>query len=89
MPGRVPRFHLPRWSRRRTMLCCLPKAATRTTHMNYPYGLHAALVAIDRETGITTVEKFMIAYDIGCAINPMLVEGQLQGGLAQCWRSPV
>ena len=54
-----------------------------TTHMNYPYGLHAALVAIDRETGITTVEKFMIAYDIGCAINPMLVEGQLQGGLAQ------
>ena len=29
------------------------------------------------------VDKFMIAYDIGCAINPMLVEGQLQGGLAQ------
>ena len=54
-----------------------------TQHMNYPYGVHAALVSIDRETGIATVEKFMIAYDIGCAINPMLVEGQLQGGLAQ------
>ena len=51
--------------------------------MNYPYGVHAAVVSIDQETGITTVEKFMIAYDVGCAINPMLVEGQLQGGLAQ------
>jgi len=54
-----------------------------TTHMNYPYGVHAAVVAVDPETGIATVEKFMIAYDIGCAINPMTVEGQLQGGLAQ------
>ena len=54
-----------------------------TTHMNYPYGVHAAIVAIDRDTGITIVEKFLIAYDIGCAVNPMLVEGQLQGGLAQ------
>jgi aerobic carbon-monoxide dehydrogenase large subunit len=54
-----------------------------TTHMNYPYGVHAAVVAVDAETGIATVEKFMIAYDIGCAINPMTVEGQLQGGLAQ------
>jgi aerobic carbon-monoxide dehydrogenase large subunit len=54
-----------------------------TTHMNYPYGVHAAVVAIDPDTGIATVEKFMIAYDIGCAINPMLVDGQLQGGLAQ------
>lgn len=54
-----------------------------TTHMNYPYGLHAAVVAVDRDTGIAHVEKFLIAYDIGCAINPMLVGGQLQGGLAQ------
>jgi aerobic carbon-monoxide dehydrogenase large subunit len=54
-----------------------------TTHMNYPYGVHAAVVAVDRETGIARLEKFMIAYDIGCAINPMLVDGQLQGGLAQ------
>lgn len=54
-----------------------------TTHMNYPYGVHAAVVAVDRETGIAKVEKFMIAYDIGCAINPMTVDGQLQGGLAQ------
>lgn len=63
----------------------LLKADSRfdTTHMNYPYGLHAAVVAVDRDTGIAAVEKFLIAYDIGCAINPMLVDGQLQGGLAQ------
>lgn len=54
-----------------------------TKHMNYPYGVHAAVVAVDRETGIVRVERFMIGYDIGRAINPMLVDGQLQGGLAQ------
>lgn len=54
-----------------------------SSHMNYPYGFHGAVVVIDGETGIAKVEKFMIAYDIGCAINPLLVEGQLQGGLAQ------
>jgi len=54
-----------------------------STHMNYPYGIHAAIVVVDPETGIVRVEKFMIAYEIGCAVNPMLVEGQLQGGLAQ------
>jgi carbon-monoxide dehydrogenase large subunit len=54
-----------------------------TKHMNYPYGVHAAVVAVDRETGIVGVERFMIGYDIGRAINPMLVDGQLQGGLAQ------
>lgn len=52
-------------------------------HMNYPYGIHIALVRLDRDTGETRVEKYMVAYDIGRAINPMLVEGQLLGGLAQ------
>ena len=54
-----------------------------TKHMNYPYGLHAAVVSVDRDTGHVAIEKYLIAYDIGCAINPMLVGGQLQGGLAQ------
>lgn len=54
-----------------------------TKHMNYPYGVHAAVVKIDPETGNAVVERFLIAYDVGCAINPMLVDGQLQGGLAQ------
>jgi aerobic carbon-monoxide dehydrogenase large subunit len=54
-----------------------------TEHMTYPYGVHMAVVAIDRGTGRVAVEKYLIAYDVGRAVNPMLVEGQLVGGLAQ------
>jgi aerobic carbon-monoxide dehydrogenase large subunit len=54
-----------------------------TEHMTYPYGVHVAVVAIDRGTGRVAVEKYLIAYDVGRAVNPMLVEGQLVGGLAQ------
>ena len=55
----------------------------KTTHMNYPYGLHVAQVAIDRDSGAISVERYVVAYDIGRAINPMLVEGQIAGGAAQ------
>ena len=54
-----------------------------TAHMTYPYGVHIAVVAIDRETGRVDVERYAIAYDVGRAVNPKLVEGQLIGGLAQ------
>jgi carbon-monoxide dehydrogenase large subunit len=52
-------------------------------HMNYPYGVHIAVVRVDRATGSVVVERFLIAYDIGKAVNPMLVEGQIAGGFAQ------
>jgi carbon-monoxide dehydrogenase large subunit len=52
-------------------------------HMSYPYGIHAAEVAVDPGTGKVTIEKYYIAYDVGKAINPMLVHGQLVGGMAQ------
>jgi aerobic carbon-monoxide dehydrogenase large subunit len=55
----------------------------RTDHMTYPYGIHLAQVAIDRETGNVTIERFAVAYDIGRAVNPMMIEGQIQGGYAQ------
>jgi carbon-monoxide dehydrogenase large subunit len=54
-----------------------------TDHMNYPYGVHVAVVSVDRETGGVTIERYLLAYDIGRAVNPMLVEGQLAGGFAQ------
>jgi CO/xanthine dehydrogenase Mo-binding subunit len=54
-----------------------------TAHMTYPYGVHVAVVAIDRATGRIKVERYTIAYDVGRAVNPKLVEGQLVGGLAQ------
>jgi aerobic carbon-monoxide dehydrogenase large subunit len=54
-----------------------------TPHMNYPYGCHLAVVRIDRDTGAVTVERYCAAYDIGRAVNPMMVEGQIVGGFAQ------
>ena len=54
-----------------------------TEHMNYPYGVHIAVVQVDRETGGVEVERYLAAYDIGRAVNPMLIEGQIAGGFAQ------
>ncbi|MBI2715434.1 MAG: xanthine dehydrogenase family protein molybdopterin-binding subunit [Rhizobiales bacterium] len=52
-------------------------------HMVYPYGVHVAVVRVDAETGGVTIERYCVAYDIGKAVNPKLVEGQIAGGLAQ------
>jgi aerobic carbon-monoxide dehydrogenase large subunit len=54
-----------------------------TAHQVYPYGSHLAVVKVDRETGAVTVERYIIGYDVGRAINPMLVEGQIAGGFVQ------
>jgi carbon-monoxide dehydrogenase large subunit len=48
-----------------------------------PHGVHVALVEVEPETGSVKVRKYLIVYDIGVAVNPMLVEGQLVGGFAQ------
>jgi carbon-monoxide dehydrogenase large subunit len=55
----------------------------RVRHQVYPYGIHFAVVSVDCETGAVTVQRYVIAYDIGRAINPALVEGQIVGGFAQ------
>lgn len=52
-------------------------------HMTYPYGAHVALVDVDRDTGRLSVLRYLVAYEVGKAINPTLVEGQLVGGAAQ------
>jgi carbon-monoxide dehydrogenase large subunit/6-hydroxypseudooxynicotine dehydrogenase subunit gamma len=52
-------------------------------HMTYPYGVHVALVEVDPGTGRIDVLRHLVAYEIGRAINPTLVEGQLVGGVAQ------
>ncbi len=52
-------------------------------HMTYPYGVHVAVVRIDRDSGAAVIERYFVAYDIGKAVNPMLVEGQIAGGVAQ------
>jgi carbon-monoxide dehydrogenase large subunit len=55
----------------------------KTAHQVYPYGSHVAVVRVDRDTGGVEVERYCIAYDIGRAINPALVEAQIVGGFAQ------
>jgi carbon-monoxide dehydrogenase large subunit len=62
----------------------MTEAATFTVdHMTYPYGIHLAVVRVDPETCDVAVERFVVAYEIGRAVNPMLVEGQIAGGAAQ------
>jgi aerobic carbon-monoxide dehydrogenase large subunit len=55
----------------------------KTEHQVYPYGSHVAVVRVDAETGRVAIERYCIAYDIGRAINPALVCGQIVGGYAQ------
>jgi carbon-monoxide dehydrogenase large subunit/6-hydroxypseudooxynicotine dehydrogenase subunit gamma len=52
-------------------------------HMTYPYGVHAAVVEVDPGTGRVRVLRYLVASEVGRAINPALVEGQLRGGAAQ------
>lgn len=54
-----------------------------TDHMNYPYGVHAAEIEVEPDTGKVTIIKYHITYDVGRCINPTLVHGQLVGGMAQ------
>src|SRR5499427_2388476 len=47
------------------------------------FGAHLALVRIDRETGMPTLEKLVLVDDCGVVINPMILNGQIHGGVAQ------
>jgi len=49
----------------------------------FPNGCHVAEVEIDPETGVVEVVRYYVVDDFGTLINPMLVEGQVQGGVAQ------
>jgi len=54
-----------------------------TEHMTYPYGAHAVVARVDPETGGVELLRYVVAYDVGRAVNPMLIEGQIAGGAAQ------
>lgn len=49
----------------------------------FPFGTTIAIVSIDRETGTPLIERFISVEDVGYVVNPLLVEGQLIGGLVQ------
>ena len=50
---------------------------------SYPHGTHLAAMEVDTETGMVTLRKYVAVDDCGVQINPMIVEGQVHGGLAQ------
>lgn len=53
------------------------------TNFTFPAGCHICEVEIDPETGIPTIVNFVAVDDFGTIINPMIVEGQVHGGIAQ------
>src|SRR5436309_411854 len=52
-------------------------------NMTYPNGAYVAVVDVDRETGEVKVRRFVAVDDCGVVINPMVVEGQIHGGLTE------
>ena len=52
-------------------------------NFTYPFGTHIAMVEVDPETGQVTLLRYIAVDDVGNVINPMIVDGQLHGGIAQ------
>jgi len=51
--------------------------------LTYPFGTHICMVEVDKETGVAEIKRYIAVDDCGRQINPMLVEGQIHGGIAQ------
>ena len=49
----------------------------------FAYGTHAVVVAVDPDSGVTELLDYVVSEDCGTMINPMIVDGQVQGGIAQ------
>src|SRR4051794_13748185 len=52
-------------------------------NFSFPHGTHLCAVEVDTETGRTTIRQYVCVDDIGRALNPLIVEGQVHGGVAQ------
>jgi carbon-monoxide dehydrogenase large subunit len=54
-----------------------------TPNCTWPFGTHIAVVEIDEETGVVDLVRYIAVDDVGKKINPLIVDGQLHGGIAQ------
>ena len=54
-----------------------------TPNCTFPFGTHIAIVEVDEETGVIDLVRYVAVDDVGNKINPMIVDGQLHGGIAQ------
>ncbi len=52
-------------------------------NFTYPFGCHIAVVEVNKETGKVVLKRFVAVDDVGNIINPMIVDGQIHGGIAQ------
>ncbi|MGH8058958.1 MAG: xanthine dehydrogenase family protein molybdopterin-binding subunit, partial [Candidatus Entotheonellia bacterium] len=52
-------------------------------NFTFPFGAHAAIVEVDGETGEIALKRYVAVDDCGKVINPLLVDGQVHGGIAQ------
>jgi carbon-monoxide dehydrogenase large subunit len=52
-------------------------------HGTFSNACHVAIVEVDPETGLVSVERFVVAEDAGLLVNPMIADGQIHGGVAQ------
>ena len=60
-----------------------PETGQADAHMQYAFAAHRAVVDVDTELGLVMVAELATAQDVGKAINPLAVQGQLEGGAAQ------
>jgi carbon-monoxide dehydrogenase large subunit len=58
-------------------------AVHKTPVNNYPNGCHICEVEIDLDTGVTEVVRYSVVDDVGTVLNPMLLHGQIHGGVVQ------
>jgi carbon-monoxide dehydrogenase large subunit len=59
------------------------QAAYSAKAMNFPNGCHAVELEIDPDTGTVEIVKYSVVDDVGTVMNPLLLKGQIQGGVAQ------
>jgi carbon-monoxide dehydrogenase large subunit len=52
-------------------------------NFSFPHGTHLCAVDVDTETGFTKIRKYVCVDDVGKPVNPLIIEGQVHGGLAQ------
>ena len=60
-----------------------PETGQANAHMQFAFAVHRAVVDVDTELGLVKVVELATAQDVGKAINPLAVQGQLEGGAAQ------
>ncbi len=59
------------------------KVNHNTAPISFPNGCHVAEVEIDPDTGVVAIDRYTVVDDFGVVVNPLIVEGQVHGGIAQ------